>query len=176
MKAIVLLLLFSALNLYADDERNQSVLKLKDPEAALRDTQWYPSQAIAIGDFYSVAFLTKSAHPFLAEYYQRVFLFGGSARAGDFLQAFQLQMNTGGRTHMLLYRYIDEQGRVQFITFQDRYGEQSINIPKREFRSEKPLPTNLKKEFIGTFSGEAPPNKFLTPLVMPEPEATKQLK
>ena len=61
MKAVLLhsLLAVSALTALADDEANQTILKLKEPLAALRDEQWRPSQAIAIGDFYSVAFFTK---------------------------------------------------------------------------------------------------------------------
>ena len=179
MKAFLLptFLIFIALTVFAEDEINQAVLKLKDPLAALSDQKWHSNQPVAVGDFYSVAFLTKSAGGFTAEYFQRVFLFGGTARDGDFIQAFQLRMNTGGRTHMLLYRHLNEKGQLQFVTFQDRYGEQTINILKRDFHPEgEPLPAKLKKEFIGTFSGEAFPDKFFTPLLLPEPDATKNLK
>lgn len=179
MKAFLLhtLLAFAALTVLADDEVNQAVLKLKDPLGAFNDDKWRSNQPVAVGDFYSVAFLTKSAGGFTAEYFQRVFLFGGTARNGEFLQAFQLRMNTGGRTHMLLYRHLDAKGQLQFVTFLNRYGEQTINIPKRDFHPEgEVLPANLKKEFIGTFSGEAFPDKFFTPLLMPEQDATKGLK
>jgi len=174
---IHVLAVFSTLTLLADDEANRAVLKLTDPLAALSDDNWRPTPAVAVGDFYSVAFQTKSAGGFTAEYFQRVFLFGGTARNGDFLQAFQLRMNTGGRTHVLLYRHVDEKGQLQFVTFQDRYGEQSINISKRDFHPEgEALPANLKKEFVGTFSGEAFPEKFFTPLLLSEQDAVKKLK
>ena len=168
------LLAFSMWTAFADDEGNRAILKLKDPQAALADDKWKPNQSVAVGDFYSVAFLTKHAGGFTAEYFQRVFLFGGTARNGAFLQAFQLQMNTGGRTHVLLYRHLDDKGQLQFVTFHDRFGEQTINIPKRDFHSERePLPANLKKEFICTFSGEAFPDKFFTPLILSEQDALK---
>ena len=78
---------------------------------------------------------------------------------------------------MLLYRHLDKKGQLQFVTFRDRYREQSINIPKRDFHpEEEPLPADLKKEFIGTFSGEAFPDKFFTPLLLSEQDAAKTLK
>ena len=152
------------------------MLKLKDPIAELNDKQWDGHPAVAVGDFYSISFLTKHAGGFTAEYFQRVFLFGGSARNGDFIQAFQLRMNTGGRTHMLLYRHLDEKGQLQFVTFQDRFSKQMIDIAKRGFHKNGELPATLKTEFVGTFSGEALPAKFFTPLVMPEQESLKRLK
>lgn len=161
----------------SEDEANQAPLRLQDPWEELRSKDWQPHQAVAVGDFHSLVFQTKSAGGLMAEYFQRVFLFGGTAREGKFLQAFQLTMNTGGRTHMLLYRHLSEKGEVQFVTFEDRFGEQHISIPKRAFHPEgQALPAGLKKEFLGTFSGEAVPAKFFTPLVLTETAARKDLE
>jgi hypothetical protein len=78
---------------------------------------------------------------------------------------------------MLLSRHLDAKGQLRFVTFLDRYGEQTSNIPERDFHREgEELPANLKKEFIRTVSGEAFPDKFITPLLMPEQDATKKLK
>ena len=89
----------------------------------------------------------------------------------------RLPMNTGGRTHVLLYRHVDEKGKVRFVTFQDRHGEQTIDLGKRDFFPERDaLPSGLKKEFVGTFSGEANPEKFMTPLVLPEEESVKRVR
>ena len=98
----------------------------------------------------------------------------GDARRGRLSAALQLDMNFGGRTHMLIYRHLDDLGNVSHATFEAKEGgEQTVRLNDPDF--EKPL-KDSKKEHISTISGEAYPLKFVTPLVVSEASARKKLR
>lgn len=176
MKQLALIfysMLILALPSSAEDEMNKRKLNIKDADAALREKNWDSCSAIAVGNGYSVALQTKSAHPFLAEYFQRVLVFAGTARDGKLSGALQLRMNTGGRTHALLYRHLDKKGVPTHVSCEDRYGIQTFRLKDLDFED---APETSKKEYLGTLSGEAYPLKFLTPVVLSEGDARKEIK
>ena len=158
-----------------DDEMNQAELKVKNVGAAILHKDWNSFSSIALGDGNSFIFQTKRAHDFLAESFQRVFVFRGDSRRGEFAGALQLQMNTGGRTNVLVYRGLNKEGGVKLLIFEDRFGKQSIDLEKILFvdESEGTIP-NL--EYLGLLSGEAYPNKFTSSIVLRESDARKKLK
>src|SRR5687767_10827339 len=57
-------------------------------------------ESIAVGGGYSISIQAQPAHPFLAEYEQEIFIYGGEPRLGDFLGSVKIPMNTGGRVRI----------------------------------------------------------------------------
>ena len=55
------------------------------PERGWAFWRWDSTGPISVGDGFSIAFQTRTAHPMLAEYDQRVFIFGGTEREGRHL-------------------------------------------------------------------------------------------
>lgn len=155
------------------DEGNPAVLKVNNAELAMQYKNWSSYSSVALGSGYSFVFQTKSAHEFLAEYFQRVFVFQGDGRSAKFSGALQLMMNTGGRTNVLVYRHMNDSGMVTHLTLEDRFGKQSIDLSEVELVDEVPVST--KGEYLGLLSGAAYPNKFITSQVVSEKEARKRL-
>jgi len=119
--------------------------------------KWESSGAVAIGDGYSVVLHTRTAHPWLAEYDQRLELFAGSRRDGRRLGVVDLNMNTGGRTDVRLY--FGHVNKRPIVQLSDRFGDQAIDVLAQELvqgSSESP-----DRRFIGTFSEESYPLKFV---------------
>jgi hypothetical protein len=75
--------------------------------------------------------------------------------------------------HVLLYRYLDAEGVPTHVSFEDRYGEQVIDLNKVDFVR---VPEGSKREYVGTLSGAAFPYKFFTPPLLTEKEARRRLK
>jgi hypothetical protein len=152
----------------------QKKLRIADPAQALKEDFWNPCASVALGDGYSVIMQFRHAHPMVAEYHRRVMIFSGGSRRGKLSGSLQLQMNFGGRTHILIYRHLDKEGTVTHVTFEAREGgAQSARLKEPDF--EKP-PEASKREYIGLISGEAYPLKFVTPLIVSEESARKKLK
>ena len=77
-------------------------------------------------------------------------------------------MNTGGRTHVLVHTYSDAAGH-RHIQLTDRYGTQDVDLVSlRLGKAPDQVPPRL---FIGTFSGEAYPLKFIAPAQLNEESA-----
>ena len=172
VKTIVCALSVSFSSVQAD-EMNKKKLKISDPEKAIKEDKWNSCAAIALGDGYSIILQFKPASEFLAEYYRRVMVFSGGDRVAKLSGSLQLMMNTGGRTHVLIYRHSDTEGKITHFTAEDQSSAQSVRLNKPDF--EDP-PKNSKKEYIGLISGEAYPLKFITPLIVSEKVARQKLK
>lgn len=173
----IIFCILAAANCIAADDANQHILSGIDCEVAMRDSKWSSVGAIGVGDGFSLSLQTQPAHSFLAEYFQRVFLFSGSKCDGKFVAAFQLRMNTGGRTHVLLYRILNQSGSVIGVSFLDRYGEQVIDLVNMCFADPTSLLSGFsKKEYLGLVSGEAYPLKFITSIVITEDTAISGTK
>lgn len=140
------------------------VLWMVPPHRGWGAWQWQSSGVVAVGEGYSVEFLTRRAHPWLAESDQKAELYGGTAREGDKLATIELDMNTGGRTRVQLY--FGHADGAPIIQLSDRFGDQFIDARARERIHRKLV---LKdRQFLGTFSGEAYPRKFVPASVLPE--------
>ena len=156
------------------DGMEQKKLSISDPDQALREEFWKPCAAVALGDGYSVMMQFRQAHPMVAEYHRRVLIFAGGERRGRLGGALQLRMNFGGRTHMLIYRHLDKDGKATHVTFEAREGgEQSLRLIDPDF--EKP-PEDSKREYIGLISGAAYPLKFVKPTIVSEETAREKMK
>ncbi len=132
--------------------------------------QWDSSGPVAVGNHYSLELQTRLAHPLgMAEYDQRVIIYGGTARDGKELATLDLPMNTGGRTRILLYRSLAD---ARKIILRDRYGDHVLDLTSLRLEPfvkgalEHPL-------FLGTLSAEAFPLKFIPASVISEHEANK---
>ncbi len=99
-------------------------------------------------------------------------IFSGTDREGRLSGSLQLSMNTGGRTHVLVYRHIDTEGAPTHVTFEDRFGSQTVRLEDPDFEN---APDTSLKEFIGTISGEAYPLKFFVAPVLPEANAREKI-
>lgn len=152
---------------------NQKKLDLVDADQAFRADRWISCASIGVGDGYSIAMQFRQAHPIVAEYHRRVMVFAGDERRGKLAGALQLDMNFGGRTHILLYRHLDAGGRVTHLSFEPRdrqWDPQSIRLDDPDFQDP---PAGSTKEYLGLVSGSAYPLKYFSPLVLPESEARK---
>ena len=161
----------------SDEEYNegagQKKLDLVDADQAFREDRWISCASIGVGNGYSIAMQFRQAHPIVAEYHRRVMVFAGDDRRGKLAGALQLDMNYGGRTHILLYRHLDSDGRVTHLSFEPRdrqWDPQSIRLDNPGFQEP---PEGSTKQYIGLVSGSAYPLKFISPLVLPESEAKK---
>ena len=139
--------------------------------------QWDSSGPVAVGNGYSLQLQTRPAHPLgMAEYDQRVVVFGGTARSGKELATLELPMNTGGRTRVLLYR---SQADTNKVILRDRYGDCVLDLtalrvePAVAGDPEHPLFAGTLS-FLGTLSAEAYPLKFIPAGVVSEREAIKR--
>ncbi len=157
---------------------DQKKLDIQNPEEALAEKRWKTCAAIGVGDGYSILLQFRQAHPLVAEYHRRVMVFGGTERQGKLLGALQLNMNFGGRTYIMIYRHLNQQGHVTHITFkardESRMGSgQTIRLKDPDF--ENPL-KGSESEYLGLVSGEAYPLKFVPPSVISEEKALEKMK
>jgi hypothetical protein len=132
--------------------------------------QWDSSGPVAVGAHYALELQTRPANLLgMAEYDQRVVIYGGTARSGKELATIDLPMNTGGRTHILVYRSLADANKV---VLRDRYGDHVLDLtalrvePFVKGALEHPL-------FLGTLSERAFPLKFIPAGVVSEQEAKK---
>ena len=125
--------------------------------------KWDSVGPIAISDGYSIEIQTRPAHPFLAEYDQRVVVYGGDARNGTRRGMIPLHMNTGGRTYLEIERATTPDNKP-LVLLTDRYGTDIIqlnDLSRSLYAQEDILPNERRR--IGIVSGEAYPNKFIAP-------------
>ncbi|MCP5541009.1 MAG: hypothetical protein H7A52_12775 [Akkermansiaceae bacterium] len=142
---------------------------------------WSRGGAVAVGDSYSIELLTRCSSPIgMAEYDQRLEVYGGTTRDGKSLGTIDLFPNTGGRTHSLVYTYTDDSGR-RMVQIQDRYGIEDIDMVTRvvtnhaggDNTSRSGVSPHPKRVFVGTYSGEAYPLKFVAPAILSEQDSLK---
>jgi hypothetical protein len=114
-------------------------------------------EAIAVGKGFSVSLVAQSAHPYLAEYEETLEVYGGSAREGTHLGSLTLPMNTGGRIRVLLFR---KKGQESKILLRDRYADSFVDLSTVTFSDGRGA-KDEDFEFIGAFSGQAYPLKFI---------------
>lgn len=144
------------------------------PERGWAPWKWESSGPVAVGNNYSIELLTRTAHLFLAEYDQKLVVYGGTPREGKERGTIDLHMNTGGRTHILIYLTKTHNGNV--VLLKDRFGVERVNIDNLKIEERDEAKKLDKSIFIGTFSGEAYPLKFVPSSVWPEEETTKKIK
>ena len=126
--------------------------------------QWNTCGPISVGDNYSIIFLTRNAHIFLAEYDQAIEIYGGTEREAKRIGNLNLHMNTGGRTDVKLRSgVIDGRRCIQVI---DRFGVETIDLEKNQIIQSPYLDASKSvddKSFydIGRFSGESFPLKYV---------------
>ncbi len=147
---------------------------------------WTHGGIVAVGNGYSVQLLTHNSSPIgMAEYDQRLEIFGGTERDGKRLGTIDLFPNTGGRTCSLIYTYITKSGQRR-VQIQDRFGIDDVDLATLKktnpgdtgeggsSRSNvDPVPT---RQFVGTYSEEAYPLKFVPPSILPEEKALAKVK
>lgn len=125
--------------------------------------QWESVGPLAISDGYSIVVQTRSAHPFLAEYDQRLIVYGGNARNGKKKGTVPLHMNTGGRTYLEIDRAIDPNNNP-LVLISDRYGTDVIQLSTLSQSQFAKTDMQIRnRQRIGIISGEAYPNKFIAP-------------
>ena len=145
------------------------------PIKALNPIEWESAGPVAVGDGYSIILQTRHSHPFLAEYDQRLFVFSGDERTGKLEGIIDLHANTGGRTHLLAYSFRDPAVGM-FIQFEDRFGDHALDL--KDLKYEPYYPKIRQKDgikFIGTFSKDAPPLKFIPPHLLPEAQSREMM-
>jgi hypothetical protein len=143
------------------------------PERGWAPWKWESSGPVAVGGNYSVELLTRTAHVFLAEYDQRLVVFGGTERNGEKKGTVELQMNTGGRTHIMIYSAISKTS--QLVLLKDRFGISRIDLKNMKRESELASESTSNYTFIGTVSGEAYPLKFVPVSIWSEVESLKKI-
>jgi len=126
------------------------------PERGWAPWKWEQSGPVAIGNNYSIELLTRTAHPFLAEYDQRLIIYGGTERVGKKLATIDLHTNTGGRTSVEVYA----DGR-ETIYLKDRFGTHAIDLDTLTVTMLFKADLSAESSFIGVFSGESYPLKFI---------------
>jgi len=126
------------------------------PERGWAPWKWEQSGAVAIGNNYSIELLTRTAHPFLAEYDQQLIVYGGTERFGKKLATLDLHMNTGGRTSVEIYTSGNEA-----VYLRDRFGTHAIDLATLSVAMLHKAEMPLESTFIGGFSGESYPLKFI---------------
>jgi hypothetical protein len=82
-------------------------------------------------------------------------------------------MNTGGRTHILVYFLQSQNGDV--VLLKDRFGTHHLNLGTLKLEEQYGSENTDKYKFIGTVSGEAYPLKFVPPSVWSEADASKKI-
>ncbi len=127
---------------------------------------WESSGPVAVGNNYSIELLTRTAHLFLAEYDQKIIVYGGTERQGEKKGAIKLHMNTGGRTHIMIYSAAKSDHQIVILL--DRFGMHEINITEMNVETFSKTASVDNMVFIGTWSGESYPLKFIPPCVWPE--------
>lgn len=143
--------------------------------------EWSRGGPVAVGDGYSIELMTRCSSPIgMAEYDQRLEVYGGTTRKGDSLGTVDLFPNTGGRTHSLVYTYTGDNGH-RMAQIQDRYGIEDIDLVARvvtnhaggDNTSRSGVSPHPKRVYVGTYSGEAYPLKFVPPAILSEQDSMK---
>lgn len=118
--------------------------------------KWTPSGAIGIGDGVSIELQTRAAHPFLAEYGQRLRIYRGTS-SKRFSSTVELPANTGGKTEVLVYSgRIREHEAVELV---DRFGRTSIDLVTRAVAA--PGDSLVGRAYVGVFSAKTWPLQFV---------------
>jgi hypothetical protein len=115
--------------------------------------------SVSLGNGFSVDFEATPAHPFLAEYDQKLVVYKNTPRDGDIAGRIEVPMNTGGRVRILLF--VPRDPSVRKVALSDRHVTSIIDL---ESLSAVPGSQALvAAEWIplGLLSGESPPLKFI---------------
>jgi hypothetical protein len=130
-------------------------------------------EAISVGNGFSIAIKATPAHPWFAEYFQSVRIFGGEPRLGDLLGEVEIPMNTGGRVRIGIL--IPRTTASQVIGLVDRHSTSWIDLkalalmpskrPAFEIRDDHPMRIvdwNWEEyRALGWISGASYPLKFI---------------
>lgn len=115
--------------------------------------------AIAVGGGYSININATPAHPFLAEYWQSVAIYGGTPKEGKLLGHVKIPMNTGGRVRIGLL--VPRDPSKHEVVLLDRYVTTRIDLIKRVQLSGEPDWRDRTLRPLGWISGESFPVKFV---------------
>lgn len=141
-------------------------------------SEWQSGPVISVGGGYSIALETRCSSPVgFAEYDQRlrVYSSGKDGRTGKEIGIVELFPNTGGRTHSLVYVYRANDGS-QRVQIQDRsvMGDVDLSIPRATNINGGVLTgvdPAMSRAFIGTYSGESYPLKFIPATILSEADS-----
>ncbi len=125
------------------------------------DFEWESGPVIEVGSGYSIALETRWSSPVgLAEYDQRLRVFdsGVDGRTGKEIGTAELFPNTGGRQH---------------VQIEERHGmtDVDLTVPRATNVSGGPathVDPAKERVFVGTYSGESHPLKFIPGTILPE--------
>lgn len=145
----------------------------------LRSEDWSKGGVVSVGDDFAIQLLTRCSSPLgMAEYDQRLQVYRKAPRNGRSLGVVDLFPNTGGRTHTLIYTYVttDGQRRVQI---QDRYGIEDVDLNTvsvtnhfgGDHNSRSRVDPEPSRNYVGTYSGESYPLRFISPSVLSEQDS-----
>jgi hypothetical protein len=116
--------------------------------------------AVAVGHGYSIDVEALPIHPYLAEYEQKLLVFGGDVRNGGRLGTVLLPTNTGGRVLMELL-VPNNPSKAELLII-DRYGTTHIDLRTRvELRIGKKVDESYWQS-LGLLSAESVPLKFIS--------------
>jgi hypothetical protein len=147
------------------------------------NADWHSGPVVGVGDGFAIALETRCSSPVgFAEYDQRlrVYSSGKDGRTGKEIGTVELFPNTGGRTHSLVYAYRGDDGR-QRVQIQERSVMDDVDLTV-------PAATNVKdgilghvapaksRVFVGTFSGESYPLKFLPAAILSEADSLAKIQ
>lgn len=147
------------------------------------DSEWEAGPVIGVGGGYSIALETRCSSPVgFAEYDQRLRVYdsGKDGRTGKEVGTVKLFPNTGGRTHSLVYTYHSDDGR-QRVQIQERSvmddvdlaGLTATNVSGGTLTTVVP---GKSRVFVGTYSGESFPLKFLPATTLSEGDSMAAIK
>lgn len=132
--------------------------------------KWTPSGAVGIAEGVSIELQTRSAHPFLAEYDQRLRIYRAT-HAELSAVTVELPANTGGRTAIMVYA--GRLGGQSGIELVDRFGRTTIDLGTDEIADRD---HHLERgTYLGMFSARVPPLKFVPAAALPESLALRAL-
>lgn len=142
------------------------------------DSEWQSGPVISVGGGYSIALETRCSSPVgLAEYDQRLRVYSSSkdGRTGKDTGTVALFPNTGGRTHSLVYAYRADDGG-QRVQIQERSAMDDVDLTVlRATNVSAGILTGVdpakSRIFVGTFSGEYHPLKFIPATILSEADS-----
>ncbi len=134
---------------------------------------WNGGGIIGVGDGYSVQLLTCCSSPVgMAEYDQKLEVYAGDSRNGKLTGTVDLHPNTGGRTHVKLYTLKGEDGKRRVVLV-GNFGDCEVHLETRtvsQGAGTKKTSAVSESIFLGTWSAEAQPFKFIPASVPMEGE------
>jgi len=128
--------------------------------------KWDSSGPVAVGDGYSIALQSRCLSPIgKAEYELQLELFGETERNGSQLGNIPITELSKGERHVAVFSGHAASNNRLFIVLLYRSGEKYIDVSSKDVSKDA---VDIKdKKFLGTFSGNAYPLKFIPASILP---------